>query len=80
MKNEKTLISAIDIGTSKICALIASYDQNNIIEILDSIGITYDSKKSKVNIMLWGTGQVYREFLYVDDLASAILHIIKNVN
>jgi len=44
MKNEKTLISAIDIGTSKICVLIANYGQNNSIEILGigqskSIGI-----------------------------------------
>ena len=44
MKNEKTLISAIDIGTSKICVLIANYDQNDAIEILGigqskSIGI-----------------------------------------
>ena len=44
MKLEKRIISAIDIGTSKICVLIASYDQNDIIEILGigtekSIGI-----------------------------------------
>ena len=55
-------------------------NENNIIEILNDIGITYNQKKSKVNITLWGTGQVYREFLYVDDLANAVLHIIKNID
>ena len=55
-------------------------NENNIIEILNDIGITYIQKKSKVNITLWGTGQVYREFLYVDDLANAVLHIIKNID
>jgi cell division protein FtsA len=44
MKNEKKIISAIDIGTSKICTIIANYDKNNLIEILGigqskSIGI-----------------------------------------
>ena len=38
MTNDKKIISAIDIGTSKICAIIANYDENNLIEIL---GIGY---------------------------------------
>ena len=44
MKNGKKIISAIDIGTSKICVIIASIDENNLLEILGigsnkSIGI-----------------------------------------
>ena len=39
MKNEKTLISAIDIGTSKICVIIAYYDENYSIDIL-GIGLS----------------------------------------
>ena len=31
-------------------------------------------------IEIWGTGRPMREFLYVDDLADAVLHIIKNVD
>ena len=34
MKNEKQIITAIDIGTSKICVVTASFDENNILEIL----------------------------------------------
>jgi len=30
------------------------------------------------NVTLWGTGEVYREFLYVDDLANACFFLMKN--
>ncbi|MBT8763382.1 GDP-L-fucose synthase [Desulfohalobiaceae bacterium Ax17] len=30
------------------------------------------------SITLWGTGEVYREFLYVDDLADACIFLMKN--
>lgn len=30
------------------------------------------------NVTLWGTGKVLREFLYVDDLADALLHLMKH--
>lgn len=29
-------------------------------------------------VVLWGTGKPLREFLYVDDLADALLHLMKN--
>lgn len=32
-----------------------------------------------VIVKLWGTGLVYREFLHVDDMADACVHIIENV-
>jgi GDP-L-fucose synthase len=31
-------------------------------------------------ITLWGTGQVYREFLHVDDMADACVHIMRNIS
>lgn len=34
--------------------------------------------KSVVSLTLWGSGSPYREFLYVDDLADALLFLIKN--
>lgn len=36
--------------------------------------------KSKVTISLWGTGQVYREFMHVDDLARACVKIMNEVD
>jgi GDP-L-fucose synthase len=44
--------------------------------------LIYRFQKAKVNkekkAVVWGTGQVRREFLYVDDLASACLFIMEN--
>ena len=35
-----------------------------------------EAKKNKKNIVVWGTGKAVREFLYVDDLANAILKML----
>lgn len=35
---------------------------------------------NKTEVILWGTGKPKREFLYVDDLAEAILFLLENVN
>jgi GDP-L-fucose synthase len=34
----------------------------------------------KSNVIVWGTGNVYREFLYVDDMANACIELLKSVN
>jgi GDP-L-fucose synthase len=34
--------------------------------------------KSQPNVTLWGTGNVYREFLHVDDLAQACVFLMEN--
>lgn len=40
--------------------------------------------QAKINndpaVMLWGTGTPRREFLYVDDLAQALIHLLKHYN
>ena len=45
-------------------------------------GIIFRMHKAKIdresNFEIWGTGKPKREFMYVDDLADAILFIIKN--
>jgi GDP-L-fucose synthase len=41
-------------------------------DLLLKFGITAQS------VTLWGTGQVYREFLFVDDLAQALLFLMNN--
>ena len=39
----------------------------------------HDAKENDLSFVeLWGSGSSLREFLYVDDLASAILHILEN--
>ena len=37
-------------------------------------------KEAKNEIIIWGTGTPKREFLHVDDLADAIIHITENYN
>lgn len=44
----------------------------SITAALGSLGITAES------VTLWGSGEPYREFLHVDDLASAVLFLIEN--
>ncbi|ACN98149.1 GDP-L-fucose synthase family protein [Sulfurihydrogenibium azorense] len=54
-------------------------DDKSVLEILSQIGITYTDSR-KVKITLWGSGEVYREFLYVDDLADACVFLMENID
>jgi len=45
-------------------------DAASIKNVLERIGITQDS------VVLWGSGEPYREFLYVDDLAEACVFLL----
>ena len=40
----------------------------------------HEAKIKKEDVILWGTGSPYREFLCVDDLADACLFLMKNYN
>ena len=40
---------------------------------------TAPKQPQPVIVRLWGTGQVYREFLHVDDMADACIHLMQNV-
>jgi|TARA_Y100000389_G_scaffold56525_1_gene52447 GDP-L-fucose synthase len=87
-------LSAIEIGRSisaqhghKITNLMPTnlYGPNDFFSESDSHVIPgmmyrmYSSMKQKESeFSIWGSGKPLREFLYVDDLAKAILHIIEN--
>ena len=47
---------------------------DSIKEALSEVGIEDDS------VTVWGSGEVYREFLYVDDLADACVYLMENVD
>ena len=49
-------------------------DDRKIEYVLARIGIT------KEYVVLWGTGEPYREFLYVDDLADACIFLMEKVD
>lgn len=38
-----------------------------------------DGEKLSVEVHLWGSGKVYREFLHVDDMADACIYILQNL-
>lgn len=48
--------------------------ENEIAAALEGLGVTAG------HVALWGTGEVYREFLYVDDLAEACVFLMDNCN
>lgn len=58
--------------------------KEELLEILNKIGIIYEppleQKPLKVIVKLWGTGKVFREFLHVDDLTSACVYLMENVD
>ena len=53
-------------------------DEGSIIAVLEKIGIR--RTKDKVIVTLWGSGEVYREFLYSEDLADACVYLMEKVN
>jgi len=42
--------------------------------------IHYAFEHNKKNVIIWGTGKPKREFLFVDDLADALVFLMKNYN
>ncbi len=63
--------------------LINFSDNEGILEILHKLGIEFnqhEKKFSRVKVKLWGSGEVYREFLYIDDLADACIFLMEKVN
>ena len=55
------------------------YDENKnhvIPALINKFHTAKIKKRSQVNI--WGSGNVKREFIHVDDMASGIIHIIEN--
>jgi len=47
-------------------------DEKDITRTLKKLGITKDY------VVMWGSGNVYREFLYVEDLADACIFLMEN--
>ena len=54
---------------------------NNLITNNSSNDLTNQqitNNEAKPTVLLWGTGQPYREFLHVDDLAAASIYLMEN--
>ena len=56
-----------------------NFDQNSSHVIPALIGRIHEAKKGdRPEVVIWGSGESRREFLYVDDLADAILWLMEN--
>jgi len=64
---------------------------DTIIKALSAVGITIknsassrtaniEHRASDLQVAIWGTGEVYREFLYVDDLAEACIFLMEKID
>jgi GDP-L-fucose synthase len=56
-------------------------NEESILKILSKLGISFNSSHPNLNVSvtIWGSGEVYREFLHVDDLADACVYLMENV-
>lgn len=63
-----------DLNKRPVENVDGSADKEKIIAILSKYGINKDT------LSLWGTGKVFREFLWSEDMADASVHILLNVD
>jgi GDP-L-fucose synthase len=52
--------------------------EKSVLDYLKKYGIT--KKDGKVTLALWGSGKPYREFMHVDDMADACIHVMNSVD
>jgi GDP-L-fucose synthase len=70
-----------DLNKRPIEKINGESNQTDILTILQKYGISYSDKIAKtVEVKFWGTGTPKREFLHVDDMADACVHILLNVD
>lgn len=79
-----------DINNRPIEGIDGKSPEAEILSILEKHGIAIDRNEnpatsvnrqsSIVNLLLWGTGQVFREFLHVDDMAAACVKILEETD
>ncbi|MDW7999351.1 MAG: GDP-L-fucose synthase, partial [Thermodesulfovibrio sp.] len=63
-----------DLNKLPIEGIDGSAEEEKIIKVLKKYGITPEY------LEVWGSGEVYREFLHVDDLADACVFLMENVD
>ncbi|MCL4385048.1 MAG: GDP-L-fucose synthase [Cyanobacteria bacterium] len=74
-KNYESIIKDIEkFGNPPVHQPIHRLTHQQIKSHLAKFGITKDY------VTIWGTGNVYREFLYVDDLADAVVFLMEKVD
>jgi GDP-L-fucose synthase len=77
-----------DLNKRPIEGVNENSDESEVLQILGKYGINLVKNnmnpvagtQQQVTISLWGTGNPYREFLYVDDMADACVFVMNNVD
>lgn len=74
-----------DMDRNPVEGVNGKADDKEIIDILAKYGISHDpstggTRTEQVTVTLWGTGEVFREFMHVDDMAGACVYIMQEVN
>ena len=75
-----------DLDRRPIEGVDGTVEKSVITDLLTKYGITFEPantatrQASRVTLTLWGTGQVFREFLYVDDMADACVKVLRELN
>ncbi len=63
----------IDLNKRPIDGITGEHSKEEVLSVLKRYGITENY------IEIWGSGNVYREFLHVDDLADACIFLMGNI-
>lgn len=69
-----------DLNKRPIEGIKGDEPEVEILHILGKYGLSRSLPPFQVKINLWGSGQVYREFLYVDDMAASCIQVMIDVN
>jgi len=72
-KEEKMVRS--DLNHLPIEGISGKNKWEEIIKVLDKYGINKEG-----SVLLWGSGSPMREFLYVDDMAKACVHVMEQID
>lgn len=67
-----------DLNKNLIDGVDGKSTQENILGVLHRHGIK--ASQGTVTVEVWGSGNVYREFLYVDDLAEGAIFLMERVD
>ncbi|WP_439185264.1 GDP-L-fucose synthase family protein [Carboxylicivirga taeanensis] len=70
----------VDLDKNPIEGINGSHSEEEILSILDKYGIRLNSSDSRVSIEIWGTGKPMREFLWSEEMASACVYVMENVD
>ena len=68
----------LDLNKRPIEGVSGENRETDIFKTLSEYGLRLVQQKA--NVEIWGTGEVYREFLHVDNMADACTHIMQNVS